>query len=205
MQSAGIAARAPALPSAAPRRRSQRPSRATQLFVCSRHAAPHQSVRANSPVEPAEYRLTLAPFTPVICLSLFVLASAIYKAWRGGQPPAGADAPATAPQQLANRGSSSVRPTEATATASPNRYDDNAVVDIESRVLGAGAGGGGGPAAEAPAAEANIGRLVICAQLPQQQSDEKQLQRLYGSALEAFRQAVPASKQPTGFILVYPR
>jgi hypothetical protein len=177
--------------------------------VCSRHGAPHQSLQAARPGEPAEYRLTLAPLAPLFYISLCIIASAIYKAFTRrtaeelpAGDPAAVDAAAAVAQQLGINGSSStVRSTEPTAP-SPTAYDENAVVDVESRVLG---GGSGGASAAEPPAEANIGRLVVCAQLPQQQRDEQQLKRQYERALQAFREAVPASKQPTGFILVYPR
>jgi hypothetical protein len=169
---------------------------ASHLFVCSKQqSAPYaQSVYASRAGELAEYRVTWAPFKPLLYIAVCILATAIYKAFanakRDEQPSAQPSAPVRSEPALIERGTSS--PLD----------DENAVKDVASRVLG---GGSSSRSSMAPPAEGNTGRIVICAQLPKQQQDERQVQQQYTSALASFSPAVQAASRPSGFILVYPR
>lgn len=179
------------------------------LFVCSRQDQPKYGTlypTSQPAVTPEEYRFTLAPFKPVFYLCLCILGAAIYKVVTKAQSkPTSTEEPTSTPDQQryvwGTSPGASGRSLQ-TSTISPDLpagvTDD--VIDVQARISPAASGGG----AELSATD-NIGRLVICAQLPQQQQDEKRLQSQYNEAVASFSQSLPTAELPAGFLLVYSR
>jgi hypothetical protein len=189
--------------------RQRRPRNLAPLFVCSRQDQPKYRTLypASQPaVTPEEYRFTLAPFKPVFYLCLCILGAAIYKVFTKVQSkPTSTDEPTSTPDQQRYVWGTSPGATGRslqTSTISPDfpaEVTDD-VIDVEARISAADSGAG----AELSAAD-NIGRLVICAQLPEQQQDEKRLQKQYNEAVASFSQSLPTAELPAGFLLVYSR